>query len=120
MCHLILLSPLLALPLFFILPFKTALITYLLVVSVSVFIYFKIAMAIRSRVRTGKEAMTGAEALVVQDISPEGKIQFGAELWTAMSGGEKFSAGEVVTIQGFRGLRVVVGSQHCQTFSSCH
>lgn len=57
----------------------------------------------------GKEAMLGRTGLVIQDIDPEGKIQYATEIWNAISDGQKFSKGEKVIIDGFsRGLRVLV------------
>jgi len=57
----------------------------------------------------GKEAMVGRTGLVVQDIDPEGKIQYGTEIWNAIAIGKKFAKGDKVIIQGFGwGLRVLV------------
>ena len=57
----------------------------------------------------GKEAMLGKTGLVIQDIDPEGKIQYATEIWTAMADGKKFAKGDKVLIGGFGwGLRVRV------------
>ncbi len=109
MCHIILASPILALPLLFFLPFRTALPAYVAVLLATGFVYFKIIAAMKSRVRTGMEGMTGGEAVVVEDIDPEGKIRFGNELWGATAEGKKFFRGQRVKICGFQGLKVVVG-----------
>ena len=53
--------------------------------------------------------MLGRTGLVVQDIDPEGKIQYAAEIWNAIADGKKFAKGDKVIIQGFSwGLRVLV------------
>ena len=104
MCHLILMLPLFALPLFWIFPFTTALPLYILILGISVFLYFKIFKAMRQQVKTGREAMIGKKALVVEDINPEGKIQYAGEIWDAVARGSRFSKGEQVKISGFRGL----------------
>ena len=57
MCHLILLLPFFAVPLFWIFPFTTALPLYLFVLGISLFLYFKIFQAIRQEAKTGQEAM---------------------------------------------------------------
>ena len=35
--------------------------------------------------------MLGRTGLVVQDIDPEGKIQYAAEIWNAIADGKKFA-----------------------------
>ena len=109
MCHIVLFSPILALPLFFFLPFRTALPAYITVVLATAFVYFKIIAAMKSKVQTGMEGMTGGEAVVVEDIDPEGKVKFRNELWAATASGRKYSKGERVKIYGFQGLKVIVG-----------
>ncbi len=57
----------------------------------------------------GKEAMLGRSGLVIQDIAPEGKIQYATEIWNAIADGKKLSKGDKVIIHGFSwGLRVLV------------
>ena len=58
---------------------------------------------------TGKEAKLGKSGLVIEDIDPEGKIQYATEIWHAMADGKKFAKGDKVIIRGFGwGLRVLV------------
>jgi membrane-bound ClpP family serine protease len=104
MCHLILFLPFLALSLFWIFPFTTALPLYILVLGISLFLYFKIFKAMRQQVKTGREAMIGKKALVVEDIDPEGKIQYAGEIWDASARENCILKGEQVKINGFRGL----------------
>lgn len=109
MCHLIFFIPFFALPVFWLLPFNTALTIYLLVCGICFFIYFKIFQAMRLKPLNGKEAMLGETGRVVQDIDPEGKIQYATEIWNAMADGQKFARGDKVAICGFSwGLRVLV------------
>ncbi len=108
MCHIILSFPLLALALLYILPFRTALPIYLLILLVTGFIYFKLIAAIKYKVRTGKEGMKGEEALVVEDINPEGKVMVWSEIWTATANGKRFGKGQKVKVSGFDGLKVIV------------
>ncbi len=109
MCHIVLFSPILALPLFLFLPFRTAVPAYLTILLAAAFVYFKIIAAMKSKVRTGMEGMTEGEAVVVEDIDPEGKVRLGNELWVATATGRRFSKGERVRIFGFQGLKVIVG-----------
>jgi membrane protein implicated in regulation of membrane protease activity len=108
MCHLILLMPVFALPVFWLFPFSTALPIYLIISGISAFLYFLIFKAMMMKPRVGKEAMLGQTADVIKDIAPEGKIKYLSEIWTAMTDGEKFSVGDKVMIQGFWGMTVLV------------
>lgn len=109
MCHLIFFLPLFALPVFLFFPFNTALVIYLIICGISFFIYYKIFNAMRLKPHNGKEAMLGETCCVLQDIDPEGKIQYATEIWNAISDGKKLSKGDKVIIHGFSwGLRVLV------------
>jgi membrane-bound ClpP family serine protease len=109
MCHIILSFPVLALPLFYFLPFRTALPTYLAVLLFTWFVYFKMIAAMKAKVRTGKEGMIGEEALVLEDIAPEGKVMVWSEIWTATANGKRFHKGQKVVVRGFQGLTAIVG-----------
>ena len=52
--------------------------------------------------------MLGKEGLVVEDIDPEGKIQYASEIWNAMAEGKRFLKGERVKIIEFQGLSLLV------------
>lgn len=108
MCHLILFLPFFAVPLFWILPLATALPLYFLVLGISLFLYFKIFQAMRQQVKTGREAMLGKKGMVVEDIDPDGKVQYANEIWDATAGGSCFLKGEQVKIMGIRGLVLLV------------
>jgi membrane protein implicated in regulation of membrane protease activity len=108
MYHIILAIPVLALALFFFLPFRVALSIYLPVTAASGFVYFKLIAAMRSKVQTGLEQMIGEEAVVIEDIDPEGKVEIGDEIWKATANGKKFHKGERVEIDRAQGLTLVV------------
>ncbi|NIM97238.1 MAG: hypothetical protein GTO24_03875 [candidate division Zixibacteria bacterium] len=108
MCHIILVSPVLALPLFLFLPFRTAMPVYLSVLLATGFVYFKIVSAMKSKVQTGLEGMADGEAVVVEDIDPEGKVRFGSEIWTATALGKQFNKGSRVRIFGSEGMKLIV------------
>jgi len=109
MCHLILLLPLFALPVFWLFPFSIALSIYLVTAGISLFLYFLIFKAMMMKPRVGKEAMLGKTVVVIKDIAPEGKIQYATEIWNAMTEGKMFSVSEKVIINGFGwGMNVLV------------
>jgi membrane-bound ClpP family serine protease len=59
-------------------------------------------------VKTGQEAMLKKKALVIEDIDPEGKIQYANEIWDAKGEGKRFLKGEQVLIKEFSGLSLIV------------
>ena len=110
MCHVILFSfPILGLALFYFFPLGVALPAYLGVLGASALFYYKIFDALAARVQTGMEGMVGEEALVIEDLNPEGKVSFRNEIWTASSKGRSFLKGMKVAIRQFQGLEIIVG-----------
>jgi len=61
-------------------------------------------------VRTGLEEMMGQEALVIEDIDPEGKVRFKDEIWAARAKGERLEQGEKARIVISQGLVLVVAN----------
>jgi membrane-bound ClpP family serine protease len=66
--------------------------------------------SMRMKAKTGMEARIGKEALVIEDIDPEGKIELKEEIWTATARGKKIPQGTKVRIRGARGLVLIVES----------
>ena len=108
MCHLIFFLPIFGLPIFWFFPFKTALVAYLIICTISVLLYYKVFQALHRKVCTGKEAMLGKTAVVTRNIDPEGKIQYATEIWHATAKGKTFLEGEKVLIKGVFGLNLLV------------
>jgi len=94
--------------LFFFLPFRVALSIYLTVAAASGFVYFKILKAMSSKAQTGFEQMVGEEAVVIEDLDPEGKVEIMDEIWKARSNGKKFPKGRKVKVSGVQGLVLIV------------
>jgi len=110
MCHVLLFSiPIFGLALFHFFPFETALPAYLVIVLASFVLFYKIFVALSAKVWTGREGMIGGEALVIEDLTPEGKVRFRDEIWTATANGRGFLKGRKVIIRQFHGLELVVG-----------
>ena len=104
----IMVSPLLALLLFFYLPLSTALPIYIVILIVAGFCHYFMYQSMRAKDRSGLEAMIGEKALVMEDIDPEGKIKFKTELWNATTRGKKIETGKKVRILKAEGLVLVV------------
>jgi len=108
MCHLVLFLPVFTLPIFWFFPFPIALTIYLIILAVSLLLYFLIIKAMMAKPRVGKEAMLGKTGIVIQDIAPEGRIEYASEIWNAMTDNKIFSVGEKVVIRGFSGMNILV------------
>lgn len=111
MCHLVLLMPLMALPVFWFMPLSYAAPTYGAVVLISVSLYWPIIRAMRKQPSTGAEGMFGVKAEVVSRLSPTDHAQYlvrsRGELWSANSA-EALQPGEVVSVTSVDGIRLVV------------
>lgn len=58
---------------------------------------------LEKRPLTGPEALIGMEAVVVEDLSPEGIVKVKNELWRGICLNGRVKRGEKVRIVGFRG-----------------
>jgi membrane-bound serine protease (ClpP class) len=102
--------PILGLPLFYFLSFSAALPAYLCLLVLSGLMYYGMfsVMGKRRKVQTGLEQMIGEEAVVTEDIDPEGRVEIGDEIWKAKAHSKKFQKGKKVRIIGAQGLVLVV------------
>lgn len=63
-----------------------------------------VAKTLRSKPKSGLEALIGAEAVVVEELTPYGRISVDGQDWRAKSSSEeRIAAGELVEITGFSG-----------------
>ena len=108
MCHLAFFLPVFSLPVFWFFPFSTAMTIYLIILGLSLLLYFLIFKAMMMKPRVGKEAMLNKTGVVIKDIAPEGKIKDATEIWNAITDGRQFLVGEKVIIHGFWGMTVLV------------
>lgn len=109
MCHLLLALPLLALPMFWLLPLAAALPAYSAVTVVSAAVYWYALRAMKQPVMTGMEGMIGESGSVVEANGSELLVQIHNELWPATSDGAVLRKGdrvEVVVVAGPRMLTV--------------
>ncbi len=111
MCHLILLMPVVALPLFWLMPVSYAAPIYIFIALVSAFFYWLIMRAMRQPVRDGFQSLIGTEVEVVSKLDPLDHAQYlvrsGGELWGARSG-EVLYPGENVSVTSMDGIRLIV------------
>ena len=64
-------------------------------------------LARRWRPKTGREAMIGADAVVVAACEPEGQVRYESELWNAACAAGA-AVGDTVRIKAVDGLTLVV------------
>lgn len=105
--HLLVLLPVIALALFFVLPWPVALPTYGAVAVASAVIFAAGLRALRQPAKTGAEGMIGGAARVVEPLRPHGVVRYGGELWQAVAD-EPLEPGTWVHIIGVSGLTVTV------------
>jgi membrane-bound ClpP family serine protease len=105
----IMVSPFLALALFYFLPLRSAIPIYIVILMLAGFFYYLMIKSMRAKIRTGLEKMIGGEARVLENIDPEGKVSFEGEIWTARARGKRFAEGSRVRILDVKGLVLFVG-----------
>lgn len=101
MSHLLL--PLFGLPVFWLWPPAIAVLIYLVVVAVSVGMYYLSIVALRLPVTVGSETLAGARGQVVSVESGALWVRVQSEMWIA-STSERLSVGDPVEVQGLDGL----------------
>lgn len=106
----IMVSPLAALLLFSYFSLETSLSLYAVILIVAGYCYYVMFKSMRDKAQTGMEATLGKEGIVIEDIDPEGKIEFRNDIWTATTGGKKLVRGERVKILSVKGLVLTVES----------
>ena len=111
MCHLVLLIPALALPIFWLMPLSSAVPIYVVIVLISAFLYWLMMRAMREPIQDGFQSLIGTQAEVVSRLSPEGYTKYmvraGGELWSARCS-DVLEPGETVTIAAVNGISLVV------------
>ncbi len=111
MCHLILLMPVIALPIFWLAPLNFAIPSYVVIVLISAFFYWLITKALRKPIQDGFQSLIGTEAEVVSKRASDNPARYiirsQGELWSAYST-DNLQSGEWVNIVAVRGIGVVV------------
>lgn len=107
MCHVLLVMPLLALPLFFFLPFGQALLYYGLILLVCAIVYGLMVKDMRRPASTGVEGMVGGVGRVIGKGSGDVKVAYRGEIWDALSE-EEVSVGDAVQITGLKRMKLSV------------
>jgi len=103
MCHLILLTPLFALAVFWIWPLSVAATVYSVVTVLSLWMYYLVWQAMRRPVLGGVEELVHSLGEVVEVRGRSLRVRVHSELWNAISR-DRVSRGDRVEITGIDGL----------------
>lgn len=107
MCHILLLLPIVALPVFVLLPWQEALLVYIGVTALSGVLYLLMWRDVRRPPSTGIEGMMGGIGTVFQLDRGKAKVFYHGEIWDAVSK-EAITPGEEVEIVGFDEMKLFV------------
>jgi membrane protein implicated in regulation of membrane protease activity len=107
MYHLVLLMPLLALVLFWILPLAVALPVYLVILLVSILIYIFLLRAMHRPVTTGQQGLLGETCEIIDINNHKGHVKLHGEIWEADISGQMHKGDEAI-VTGVKGLRLKV------------
>jgi len=108
MCHLLLLLPVLALPVFWIWPLEIALPVYGVAAAASLGVYALVVWALRAPLRHGPQTLVGATGKIVDIGERCVTLRVGGELWLANVRGTPLSPGEDAVVIAVDGLRLTV------------
>lgn len=106
MCHLLLFLPVVALPVFWLLPLSIALPAYALALAIAFWVYALAIKTTRQPAMTGAEGMIGESGRVVRVEGRTATLQIHGELWSADAEGEALTVGESALVVGIKGLRL--------------
>lgn len=107
MCHLILMLPLLALPIFWLMPLSTALPVYSVVVLLASVIYLLAIRAMRRPVETGYEEILKSTGQVIDIQENITHVRVHSEIWNAISS-DKLCEGDRIKVVSMDGLTLKV------------
>lgn len=110
MCHLVFFAPLLALPLFWFLPFSVALPIFGSVLGVTALIAWPVVTAMRRPQLTGPEGIIGARGEALTELNPHGLVRCQGEVWSATAE-EPIPGGERVRVVAVDRLHLRVTRQ---------
>ena len=103
MCHIVPFMPVLALPIFWLLPLPLASGIYAIIVGLSAWFYYVVIKIMHRPSRIGLQTLIDARGRVIQANGTCGLARIGRELWK-IEAKESLKANEGVTVMGHRGF----------------
>lgn len=107
MCHLILLSPVLGLVIFWLLPLWIAAPVYCVVLLLSILLYVATVRVMRLPQTTGVHSLVLRSGIVLEVNGQGPRVRIGGEIWQALST-DRLQAGEQVRVLEQRGMTLEV------------
>ena len=107
MCHLFLLLPVVALPVFWVLPLSESVPSYAAVVAVSIWVYWLAMRAMRRPVITGREELLGGIGEVISAGDEKLRVRVHSEIWNATSK-DALAPGDPIRVTGLEKLSLIV------------
>lgn len=104
MCHLLLLLPIIALPVFWLLPAEVASGLYAAVILASIGVYWLVVQAMRAPVVAGIEALMHAIGAVRDVDGRKASVWVGSALWSAEPEAGVLNVGDAVEVVGAEGI----------------
>jgi membrane-bound serine protease (ClpP class) len=81
----------------------------LIVVALIVVVIFYVGVEAQfRRVKTGKEALIGAQGIATSDLKPKGEVRVMGEFWEATSKDGEIATGQSIEVVGMEGMFLVV------------
>lgn len=108
MCHLLLALPLLALPLFWIVPLSVALPAYGVVTGLSAVIYWYAIQAMNRPIQNGAGGMVGEIGEVIETRDGDLRVRVHNEMWQAVPLGAPLCKGDYLEVVGVEELTLRV------------
>jgi len=108
MCHLILVMPIVALPVLWLLPAGEGIAVYATVALAAGSVYWMAVKAMRAPVMSGIETLLRKVGSVRSTDGQRGSVWVASELWSAESRDAPLAVGDAVEVIGFDGLRLIV------------
>ncbi len=102
MCHLILLMPIVALPVLWLLPLGEGIAVYTVVALVAGTVYWLAVKAMRAPVMSGTETCFAGRGSVRSADGHRGSVWVASELWSAESRDAPLAIGDAVEVIGIR------------------
>lgn len=107
MCHLLLLMPVIALPIFWMVPITAASLIYATVFAISLWLYWFVWQAMRRPVATGREELLHATGRVLEVRGESAQVRIHSEFWSAVSL-DPLKRDDMVEVTGIDGLELQV------------
>lgn len=117
MCHLILLLPVLALPIFWVAPLSVAVPAYAAVVALSVWTYVLIMRSMHRPLESGVEKLEHDEGEVIETSGKRAMVRVESEIWQARCD-EELRRGDRVRVLAVEGLTLRVARVQPPSHSS--